>query len=131
MKISITGSRRGLTPRQRAFVIPLLEQVEWLTHGGCTGVDRDVHALFNTPYSTTVYPGTYEQHKWAVDSRCAITFPVKAPLARNRDIVNATPKLYAFVSTYHEIQRSGTWATIRYARKIGHDVTVVWPDGLV
>lgn len=127
MKISITGSRRGLTGRQRAFVLPLLADVKWLVHGGCIGVDRDVHRLFDYPERTEVWPSNPEQYAWA--QRAAIVHPIEPPLVRNRKIVNATPKLYAFASTYHEIQRSGTWATIRYARKIGHDVTVVWPDG--
>jgi len=39
-------------------------------------------------------------------------------LRRNQDIVNAVSHLVAVTRTNKEESRSGTWATIRYARKM-------------
>jgi hypothetical protein len=44
--------------------------------------------------------------------------------------VDATGWLLAAPRTKTEEQRSGTWATIRYARKLGRQVCLLWPDGL-
>jgi hypothetical protein len=41
----------------------------------------------------------------------------KSYLERNRDIVDASDTMIAFPSTKHEVQRSGTWYTIKYAKK--------------
>jgi predicted Rossmann fold nucleotide-binding protein DprA/Smf involved in DNA uptake len=55
----------------------------------------------------------------------------KAPLDRNRDIVDAAAVLIAAPKEMTETLRSGTWATVRYARKQGKQVWIVWPDGTV
>lgn len=56
--------------------------------------------------------------------------PVKKPLDRNRDIVEAAEVLIACPDG-PERQRSGTWATIRHALRVGKPVVIVWPDGRV
>lgn len=53
----------------------------------------------------------------------------RPPLERNRDVVDASDVLLACPGGMAEEQRSGTWATIRYARKAGKPVVIVWPDG--
>ena len=37
--------------------------------------------------------------------------------------------LIAFPSTQFEIQRSGTWQTIRYARKLKKKILIIYPNG--
>lgn len=59
------------------------------------------------------------------------TYPEKDYLDRNRDIVNCTDILITCPSGYTEKLRSGTWATIRYARKIGKTVVIIFPDGSI
>ena len=52
--------------------------------------------------------------------------PEKEYLARNRDIVDSSKFLIAFPKDpSKEEQRSGTWATIRYARKKGKRIYYV------
>ncbi len=46
-------------------------------------------------------------------------------LARQRGLMVAAPKSFA------EELRSGTWATVRYARKQKKPVVIVFPDGSV
>jgi len=53
----------------------------------------------------------------------------KEPLARNRDIVNMSDILIAAPGEKAEVLRSGTWATIRYARKMSRKLLVIYPKG--
>jgi hypothetical protein len=52
-------------------------------------------------------------------------------LERNRKIVGATEVLVNCPGEAKERLRSGTWATIRYARKAGRPVRLVLLDGAV
>jgi len=47
------------------------------------------------------------------------------PLARNRDMVDASSVLVAAPATDREAQRSGTWATVRYARRLCRPVIML------
>ena len=53
----------------------------------------------------------------------------KRYLERNRDIVDACDILIACPRTLKEELRSGTWATVRYARKVGKPVAILWNNG--
>lgn len=57
-----------------------------------------------------------------------IAMTEKPPLIRNRDIVNAGELLIATPKLDVEEQRSGTWAAIRYARKIGKPIILIYPS---
>jgi len=50
-------------------------------------------------------------------------------LARNHFIVAYSEELVAAPKSNKEELRSGTWATIRYARKRKRMVTIIYPDG--
>lgn len=53
-------------------------------------------------------------------------------LVRNHAIVDeGVDGLIAAPSGWVEEQRSGTWATVRYARKLGRRIWIVLPDGRV
>jgi len=56
--------------------------------------------------------------------------PCRPHLDRNRPIVDSCDVLLACPHGPEE-PRSGTWATIRYARKVGRKIFVFWPDGKV
>lgn len=55
----------------------------------------------------------------------------KDPIDRNHDIVDASSVLVALPGTRHEVLRSGTWATIRYARQLKRPICLVYPDGSI
>ena len=55
--------------------------------------------------------------------------PAKPPLDRNHDIVERCDLLIATPHTVEEQLRSGTWATIRYARKVHRPHYIIRPCG--
>jgi hypothetical protein len=59
------------------------------------------------------------------------THELKPYLARNKDIVRATEMLVAAPAQDIEQLRSGTWSTVRFARKMERAVWVILPTGTV
>jgi hypothetical protein len=51
--------------------------------------------------------------------------PVKPPFERNEDIADMCDILIAAPKAATEVLRSGTWATIRHARRIGRQVVLL------
>ena len=130
MKIGMTGSRDGITTQAlNAFSTYIrLQQINEAHHGDCIGAD----ALFHNFMQSLNVPIVI--HPPDVDSLRAYcvgghVLPMKKYLSRNQDIVNQTDLLVAFPSTKEEILRSGTWSTVRYARKINKPVIIFYPDG--
>jgi hypothetical protein len=55
----------------------------------------------------------------------------KEYLDRNHDIVDSSDLLIAVSESTVEVLRSGTWATIRYAKKLRKPIKIIYPDGKV
>jgi predicted Rossmann fold nucleotide-binding protein DprA/Smf involved in DNA uptake len=62
---------------------------------------------------------------------CDSSYPPKPYLARNHEMVMVTDRLVVVPKRQIEEVRSGTWATFRYALKLGRPIYVVWPDGTI
>src|SRR3954469_13163014 len=128
--VGFTGSRQGMTPAQLSNLHSLLQGAGflWLHHGDCLGADREAHDVaVRLGIQTHRHPPT----STAFRAYCAADVS-SAPadyLARNRAIVDATEELIAAPSTFSDTLRSGTWATIRYARKCRRLVMIIHPDG--
>jgi hypothetical protein len=58
-----------------------------------------------------------------------ITCEPKGYLDRDHDIVDMSYLLIATPQTFDEQTRSGTWATVRYARKLRSKLLIIYPDG--
>lgn len=137
LNLGITATRVGLTRRQKTAVISLhfthqLPDHFKLRHGGCIGGDEDIHKIFRE--TSSVYVIVYPQNAL---SDSVSTFCVNdadeireslPPLVRNRLLVDESSLLIACPKG-GEYMRSGTWATIRYARKVHKEIWIVWPDG--
>jgi len=133
--LGFTGTRRGLTDAQRQTLARLLAEYGSgrLHHGCCLGADAECAALLDGHH---FYGEAHPSDMPSMTSRKAlesalVKHPPKPPLERNRDIVAACELLIACPAETVEQQRSGTWATIRYARKVGRAVVLVWPDGSI
>ena len=100
-------------------------------HGACLGMDEKVHYLaLDIGYNVVVHPPTHTKYMMKFDTSedkdRVIFLPAKAYLSRNGDIVDSSKQLVAVPSDPEtEVLRSGTWATVRYARKRGIDITII------
>lgn len=130
MIIGFTGTSRGMTPLQLALlegVIARLCPTVW-HHGDCVGADAQAHDLVRQrepKCRIEIHPPTIDEkraycegdHEW----------PQLPYLKRNLRIATLCEELVAAPLTRTEELRSGTWATVRYARKMGKRVHMVWP----
>lgn len=129
LRMGFTGSRGGMTPEQKAGVNEVLMRAAWLHHGDCLGADSEAHDMaLGLGAKVCVHPpldSGLRAYRSGNDCR-----PPQRYLVRNRDIVRETQELVAAPSgPEKDNPRSGTWATIRYARAMRRMVTIVWPDG--
>lgn len=130
MRLAFTGTQAGLTDAQRfaleteLLVLPKGE----LHHGDCIGADAECHDLA-APYGWEihVHPCTIAAKRAFRNG--AVVYAPMPPLERNRIIVRRSERLIACPKGFHEELRSGTWATIRFARKLGMTTQIIWPDG--
>lgn len=130
LKLGVTGSRTGLTAYQKDQFAEFMKrhQITELHHGDCVGVDKYCHDYIVEHYPTikvVIHPPTDSSNRaWCKSSN---SYQCKPYLQRNQDIVNKVNYLIAFPNTKTEQLRSGTWATIRYARKKQLPLVIVGP----
>lgn len=135
MNIGFTGTRKGLTGYQKEELGNLFwvwsrnepQEIKF-HHGGCVGADAQAHVIATTYGMTTViHPPTNEKHQaYIVPDELREPKPY---LDRNHDIVDECDFLIAAPKSEVEIRRSGTWATVRYARRAGKRVLIIPPEG--
>ena len=99
-------------------------------HGCCVGADREAATIAEETCNIVEHPGPEEDHRQTRPRHAERRAP-KGHLARNRDIVNECDLLIATPFERAEQQRGGTWYTIRYARKVGKPLLIVFPDGSI
>jgi len=134
VKIGFTGTRNGMTPTQRMTLEAMFHitqsenrQVEF-HHGDCEGADAEA-AKLATEYGFWVvsHPPTDERYR-AFAPANEVREP-KPYLERDKDIAIECDTLVAAPYQDREVQRSGTWATVRYARKQGKPRDIILPNG--
>jgi len=129
--VGFTGTQKGATEAQLAGLGELLADATEAHHGDCIGADAQFHDLcIELGKPVVIHPPDVETKRAHCEGYADI-LPAKAYKARNHDIVDASDVLFATPDGFKEKQRSGTWATVRYARKQGKRVVVVLPDGSV
>jgi hypothetical protein len=135
MIVGFTGTQAGMTKEQHIAVRRLLRTRKYseLHHGGCVGADEQMHELWLIEHGDLpiiVHPASgVAASKKALLSGYFRKLAELPPLERNRVIVDACDLLIATPFTADEVLRSGTWATIRYARRTGKALTLVKPRG--
>jgi len=129
MKIGFTGTQRGMTEGQKGQVHELLNlaSVHEFHHGDCIGADEEAHRIAKDLGIWTVAHPPADPKKRAYTDADEIR-ESKPYLKRNRDIVDETERLMATPRTRVEQRRSsGTWATVRYARKQEKIGWIIYP----
>jgi hypothetical protein len=128
MRVGVTATQRGLNPRQLAEFELCLRQLHAteLHHGDCVGGDAQLHDVARRLGLRVVGHPPDNMSKRA-HCQCDELRVPRPYLDRNHDIVDETEVLLAGPKDTVEELRSGTWATVRYARKRGKQVHVVWP----
>ena len=139
--LGFTGSRRGMTSRQRSMVRNLVQELEpdAVCHGDCMGSDEEFHEIViaGTKAHVFLYPGHDKHGESPTRAYCdgpvgrLTIFPLKPYLVRDGDIVKVSDAMIATPHQDHEVRRSGTWATIRRAREYKKTLYIVFPDGQV
>lgn len=135
MIIGFSGTRKGLTTLQRYGLDLLLQYLPAtaLHHGDCKGSDASAHFFAGRlGVPIVIHPPDKDSLRAFCHAPPAVSILAPLPyLERNRAMVDASDVLLATPETAAEEWRSGTWATIRYARKTGKRVIVIEPDGTV
>ncbi len=136
--IGFTGTRKGLALPQAGSLAKLMINLYRahgppisFHHGDCKGADYEgaelAHAMElwvvahppNNPKMRAYFPSDE-------------TAPELSYLDRNDAIVTSSDVLIATpMDDHREVQRSGTWSTVRRARKAGIPIYIIWPDGEV
>jgi hypothetical protein len=129
--IGITGSRVGGSAEQLERLKEVLDKAKrvlgytTLHHGDCEGVDAQADAIAKElGYETICHPPIGSTYRAWTAGHKIVCRPLPF-LERNRIIVEEVEVLLAFPSRAAEVLRSGTWATIRYARQARRPTMIV------
>ncbi len=135
--IAMTGTRKTetLTDKQLAHFKKCLatskeQGFDVFRHGDCVGADEKGHHIaVSLGYSVRIHPPTDPKYR----AFCSSPFvaPALSYQDRNQAMVNNCDMLLALPKSNQEVQRSGTWMTIRMARKINLPIIIFYPDGRI
>lgn len=143
MRVGFTGTRQELTTDQHHALCELVKRLnaadeitEW-RHGACVGADCesvDVVRQWAPNAQRIAHPPTNRSmiSRQALDLSHVILDALPY-LERNKAIVEALVDggdvLIACPKGEEEVRGSGTWHTIRHARRLGRHIIIVWPNG--
>jgi len=142
--VGFTGSRSGMTEYQKDRFLELFSKF-WhksaglvcFHHGDCLGADTEAHKIVKDiigKQNIVIYPGhPYNPFRepWRGYNEAGVVQKSKPFLVRNKNIVKQSDIVIATPKERTEILRSGTWATIRYAKKNKTHVIIIYPEGEV
>ena len=131
MKVGFTGTRTGLSVVQIVELSKFLDHPSYTEfhHGDCIGADEMAHDIAkHALLRIVIHPPENDRLRafCKVSEHGHIHIP-RDYLERNHKIVDDTELLVACPAQMREEKRSGTWATVRYARSQGKKVIILWP----
>lgn len=129
LTVGFTGTREGITPAQDVALWQRLSELRGTDfhHGDCKGADVAAAKMAREiGYRVIAHPP--DSRRMRAFHRSDEIRPELPYLERNRNIVDAAGVLLACPDGPERL-RSGTWSTVRYARRQGVTVVVILPDG--
>ncbi len=135
LKIGFTGNRYGLTLYQKEQIISILNNSGdniILSHGDCVGSDTDFHNLcleyknlyLNKKIIIHIHPP--DNSKLRGFNKGDLIMPEAPYLTRNLNILKNSHILIACpTDKNNEVLRSGTWSTIRQAKKLNLPIFIL------
>lgn len=145
MKIGFTGTRNGMAPEQEEAVRHIFaklatqhppNQIE-LHHGDAIGADAQAARIAKAfGFRVVAHPGynprNPEDTKWRAFSPHNDEIREPKPfVARDHDIVDETERMVATPAGRTEELRSGTWTTVRYAKKRSREIELCLPNAKI
>lgn len=131
--IGFTGTQHGMSPTQIQDLTGLLireqdntpDHIVVFHHGDCIGADAQAHAIAHgIACSIVIHPPICAKKRAFCGN--GQLMPAETYIVRNHDIVDDSEYLIAAPhNPQQEELRSGTWSTIRYARKMGKKVVIL------
>ena len=119
--VGFTGTQDGCTPLQMESLAKTLRGIRahicWMDNGDCVGADEEAAAIWDVLGGNICLHPPKNRAKRAF-IKAEKSKPPLEYLERNRRIVGDCVELVACPREMFEQQRSGTWATIRYARNL-------------
>ena len=129
--VGFSGSRVKLSQERYGDLFNKLDNFKkegyaFFRHGDCIGSDEIAHGFaLKLGFSIILHPPIIS-FKRAFCKNTTIVNPTKPFLIRNREIVDNSDILIAMPKNPKEEElRSGTWQTIRYARKRGREIFII------
>ena len=129
IKIGFTGTRHGMSEEQKSEFKKIIKskECEEFHHGMCIGSDEQAHQIAkDTKIKVVGHPPSFK--KFMATTECDITKKPFDYLKRNKNIVDEAEILIATPDVKEKV-RSGTWSTIRYARKKGKRIYIIHKNG--
>ena len=126
IKIGFTGNRYGLKPEQEEQIKTILDKYSNIivSHGDCVGSDTEFHKLCilykETHINKTIMIHIFPPNNSSLRAfnQADLLMDEKPYLERNLNIIKNSSILIACpIDKNKEELRSGTWSTIRQARK--------------
>lgn len=131
MKIGFTGTQEGMSDRQKGELRTILSIITtWgvveFHHGDCIGADAEADAIARSVGCRIfIHPPSDPKKRAYCGQTGDVQYAPEPYLDRNRNIVDNTERLIAAPRSDTEEVRSGTWSTVRYARRVGKPVEVL------
>ena len=121
--VELTSPFTYVAPEEIAYL-----EIAYFHHGDCVGSDYLAACMADkVGWITVAHPPLND--KYRAHHASNIILDKDTYLGRDEAIVRAAEKMIATPRNYYPVARSGTWATIRYAQKIGKPVLIIFPDG--
>lgn len=135
MNISFTGTQQGMTEYQKlqlkTWLLKYKPLIQRFSHGCCIGADMEAHEIVREVCGLSVFIAVYPSNastRAPIPRDADFVAVAEHPLERNKKIVkDGKDTLIAAPFEMREVLRSGTWATIRFARQVHVPIFYAWP----